>query len=354
MMFLEILNNFYKYKRKFLSFRNYGIKTNNAEIKLLFFGTDNFSLPTLKILHKNCNCRGHGDLGVVTSFKNPANCVREYAQQHNLLLYKWPVSPSDCMLYDIGIVVSFGHLIPTSVIQAFPLGMINVHASLLPRWRGAAPIIHAIMNGDTETGVSIMRIEPKRFDVGGVFAQCCVPIKPHVLMPELHTQLAEEGAKLLMKVIKTYPQSFEKVEVQNEDKVTYAPKITERLTEANWLTMSSLQLYNRYRALYGYKMLNTKFLGKNLNLIDVRLPSSNSTDVISNNFPDYEQPGSFVFSKELKCLLVLCAQRTHIEVHQLRLEGKKTMTAADFNNGFIKKLNGEKSTFTCNKSSVLI
>uniref|UniRef100_A0A1B0GGA4 methionyl-tRNA formyltransferase n=1 Tax=Glossina morsitans morsitans TaxID=37546 RepID=A0A1B0GGA4_GLOMM len=237
MMFLEILNNFYKYKRKFLSFRNYGIKTNNAEIKLLFFGTDNFSLPTLKILHKNCNCRGHGDLGVVTSFKNPANCVREYAQQHNLLLYKWPVSPSDCMLYDIGIVVSFGHLIPTSVIQAFPLGMINVHASLLPRWRGAAPIIHAIMNGDTETGVSIMRIEPKRFDVGGVFAQCCVPIKPHVLMPELHTQLAEEGAKLLMKVIKTYPQSFEKVEVQNEDKVTYGNS-------------------KNYRATYGSKLVN--------------------------------------------------------------------------------------------------
>uniref|UniRef100_A0A1A9WRP6 methionyl-tRNA formyltransferase n=1 Tax=Glossina brevipalpis TaxID=37001 RepID=A0A1A9WRP6_9MUSC len=219
MMFLGILNNFYKYKRKLLNFRNYGIKTNNSELKLLFFGTDNFSLPTLKMLHRNC--RGNTNLGVVTSFKMPANCVRVYAQQNNLSLYKWPILPNDCHFYDIGVVVSFGYLIPISIIEAFRLGMINVHASLLPKLRGAAPIIHAIMNGDIETGVSIMRIEPKRFDVGGIFAQQSVPIKPNMLMPELHKQLAEEGAKLLVKVIKNYPDSFEKVVSQNEDKATY-------------------------------------------------------------------------------------------------------------------------------------
>jgi len=107
-------------------------------------------------------------LGVVTSFKSPANCVRSYAEKEKLPLQKWPIEPSECSKYDLGVVVSFGHLIPASIINGFPNGMINVHASLLPKWRGAAPIIYAIMKGDARTGVSIMKIEPHRFDIGAV------------------------------------------------------------------------------------------------------------------------------------------------------------------------------------------
>jgi len=107
-------------------------------------------------------------LGVVTSFKSPANCVRTYAEKEKLPLQKWPIDPSVCPQFDLGVVVSFGHLIPASIINGFPYGMINVHASLLPKWRGAAPIIYAIMKGDASTGVSIMKIEPHRFDIGDV------------------------------------------------------------------------------------------------------------------------------------------------------------------------------------------
>ncbi|XP_037943609.1 methionyl-tRNA formyltransferase, mitochondrial-like [Teleopsis dalmanni] len=158
-------------------------------LNVLFFGTDNFSLPSLKILHKNSSTDIINQLGTVTSFKNPANCVRLFASQQNIALHRWPVEAELCHNYDLGVVVSFGHLIPQKLIESFPLGMINVHASLLPRWRGAAPIIYAIMNGDQKTGVSIMKIEPKHFDIGDILAQREINIRPNVYMSELYVEL---------------------------------------------------------------------------------------------------------------------------------------------------------------------
>lgn len=162
----RLLHHYLKYRRKVVphilqSEKRYN--GTNPSPKVLFFGTDNFSLPSLQKLHEN-----NVDIGVVTSFKSPANCVRSYAESQKLCLHRWPITAEHCAPYELGVVVSFGHLIPLHIINAFPSGMINVHASLLPRWRGAAPIIYAIMKGDKKTGVSIMKIEPHRFDIGAV------------------------------------------------------------------------------------------------------------------------------------------------------------------------------------------
>lgn len=99
--------------------------------------------------------------------------------------------------------------------------MLNVHASLLPRWRGAAPIIYAIMNGDGKTGVSIMRIKPKHFDIGEILAQKEVVIEKDMLMPELHTKLSICGGELLLKCVREIPDCFKKAVPQNNDEVTY-------------------------------------------------------------------------------------------------------------------------------------
>lgn len=99
--------------------------------------------------------------------------------------------------------------------------MLNVHASLLPRWRGAAPIVYAIMNGDEKTGVSIMRIKPKHFDIGEILAQKEVQIGRDMLMPELHKKLAICGGQLLLKCIREIPECFDKAVQQNNDYVTY-------------------------------------------------------------------------------------------------------------------------------------
>lgn len=99
--------------------------------------------------------------------------------------------------------------------------MINVHGSLLPRWRGASPIIYSILNEDSVTGVSIMRICPNKFDVGEVLAQKSVEIPKDVLMPQLHKKLSDEGATLLLECIENAPTSLQNGIKQDETNVTY-------------------------------------------------------------------------------------------------------------------------------------
>lgn len=100
-------------------------------------------------------------LEVVTIQNKQKNIVERYAMENGITTNPWPIT-YNITNYHIGIVVSFGHLIPEDIIKSFPLGIINVHASLLPKWRGAAPITYSIMNGETYTGVTIMKIAPKK------------------------------------------------------------------------------------------------------------------------------------------------------------------------------------------------
>ncbi|KAH8332346.1 hypothetical protein KR074_001454 [Drosophila pseudoananassae] len=323
----SLVNYFYKYKRKVYQNVYTITKRNNATCsppKILFFGTDNFSLPSLQALHRNC---GDG-LGVVTSFKSPANCVRSYAEQQKIPLQRWPINSSQCAGFDLGVVVSFGHLIPANIIGAFPSGMINVHASLLPRWRGAAPIIYAIMNGDASTGVSIMKIEPHRFDIGDILAQREVSIKPDVFMPELHTSLALLGADLLVDTVNNLTERLKNATPQDNATASHAPKITAEIAEVIWSKRTALQIYARHRALFGYKNLTTIFLEKQVQLLDIRLPDK--------SLP-LQKPGNFSFHRKRKSLLIGCAEESQIEVLQLRIEGRKPMSAQDFNNGFLKQ-----------------
>ncbi|KAH8272637.1 hypothetical protein KR044_002499, partial [Drosophila immigrans] len=293
--------------------------------KVLFFGTDNFSLPSLKQLHQN-----NVNIGVVTSFKSPANCVRKYCEKENLPLYRWPITPQLCASHGLGVVVSFGHLIPLQIINAFPSGILNVHASLLPRWRGAAPIIHAIMRGDTKTGVSIMTIEPHRFDVGDILAQRELQIGSDILMPELHTALSHLGAELLLDTIHNVGERMAKAMPQDETLATYAPKITASITEIIWPQQNAIELYTRYRALYGFKYLTTSFLDKEVQFLEVRRPQPQLDLALL--------PPSYVaFHRGRKSLIIGCAHGTTLEVTQIRVGGKKPMTAHDFNNGFLKQ-----------------
>lgn len=99
--------------------------------------------------------------------------------------------------------------------------MINVHASLLPRWRGASPIIYAILNEDATTGVSIMKIQPHKFDIGEILAQKEIEIPTNVLMPDLHTILAQEGGELLVNCIKNAPESLQNGKQQGNENISY-------------------------------------------------------------------------------------------------------------------------------------
>ncbi|KAF5286329.1 hypothetical protein FQA39_LY04227 [Lamprigera yunnana] len=190
--------------------------------RVMFYGTDDFSLACLNALcMKYKNKRLISNLEVVTLKRTKFNSVHKYALKENLVLHNWPINPLDCNRFHIGVVVSFGHLIPEDVIKNFSLGMINVHASLLPRWRGAAPAIYALANDDEETGISVMKIKPNKYDIGEIISQTRVKILPQIKLPQLLDTLAELGANELIKVLEDLPFYLKQAKPQPQEGVTY-------------------------------------------------------------------------------------------------------------------------------------
>lgn len=219
--------------------------------------------------------------------------------------------------------------------------MINVHASLLPRWRGAAPIIYAMKEGDKKTGVSIMRILPNHFDIGEILAQTEVLIPPRILMPELHTKLADEGAKLLLKCVQDIPSYLKNARPQSDVGVTYAPKVVADLTRIDWTIMSAKSIFNLYRGLYSYKYVTCSFSGHLVKLINVDYDDEGT---IAAAAKDCDSPGYFHFSKSEKCLIVNCTTG-FIKIHSIQVEGKRIMTSLEFLNGFVKKKSKDQHYF---------
>uniref|UniRef100_A0A8C4LI85 Methionyl-tRNA formyltransferase, mitochondrial n=1 Tax=Equus asinus asinus TaxID=83772 RepID=A0A8C4LI85_EQUAS len=169
--------------------------------RVLFFGTDQFAREALRALHA-ARYRGREEelidkLEVVTvPSPSPRGLpVKQYAVQSQLPVYEWPDVGSG--EYDVGVVASFGRLLSEALILKFPYGILNVHPSCLPRWRGPAPIIHTVLHGDTVTGVTIMQIRPKRFDVGPILKQETVPVPPKSTAKELEAVLSRLGANMV-------------------------------------------------------------------------------------------------------------------------------------------------------------
>ncbi|KAJ9579551.1 hypothetical protein L9F63_004810, partial [Diploptera punctata] len=306
--------------------------------RVLFFGTDNFSLPSLKMLYREVKIgRLIKRLGVVTSLKSTKNPVRDFADLHELSMFDWPlyIFSGD---FDIGFVASFGHLIPERIIGSFPLGMLNVHASLLPRWRGAAPIIYAILNGDTETGVTIMQVEPHKFDIGNIVAQESCPINLTDTGPELKAHLAEIGANLLFKTLEKLPSCVLDSVPQPASGITYAPRVKPSLAHVDWENMSSIQVFNLYRALVGLYPLSTTWHGMHIKLLEpVLLDKTLDISERTSNSWLLSSPGCVELDRSGRILRVLCADNKWIGFQVVRIQGRKPMSAQDFHNGFISK-----------------
>ncbi|XP_063121592.1 methionyl-tRNA formyltransferase, mitochondrial isoform X2 [Rattus norvegicus] len=168
--------------------------------RVLFFGTDHFAREALRALHAardNKEEKLIEKLEVVTvpSISPKGLPVKQYAIQSQLPVYEWPDMGSG--EYDVGVVASFGRLLSEALILKFPYGILNVHPSCLPRWRGPAPIIHTVLHGDTVTGVTIMQVRPKRFDVGPILKQETVAVPPKSTSKELEAVLSKLGANML-------------------------------------------------------------------------------------------------------------------------------------------------------------
>ncbi|XP_032720597.1 methionyl-tRNA formyltransferase, mitochondrial isoform X1 [Lontra canadensis] len=302
--------------------------------RVLFFGTDQFAREALRALHaarENKEEELIEKLEVVTvpSPSPKGLLVKQYAVQSQLPVYEWPDVGSG--EYDVGVVASFGRLLSEALILKFPYGILNVHPSCLPRWRGPAPIIHTVLHGDTVTGVTIMQIKPKRFDVGPILKQETVPVPPKSTAKELEAVLSRLGANMLISVLKNLPESLSNGRQQPTEGVTYAPKISAGTRCIKWEEQTSEQIFRLYRAIGTIIPLQTLWMDNTVKLLDlVEVNSSVLTDPKLRGQP--VTPGSVVYHKQSQILLV-CCKDGWIGVRSVML--KKTLTATDFYNGYL-------------------
>ncbi|XP_076221688.1 methionyl-tRNA formyltransferase, mitochondrial isoform X2 [Nomia melanderi] len=254
-----------------------------------------------------------------------------YAKEKGIVINNWPLD-IDLSNFHIGIVVSFGYLIPSNVIKSFPLGMINVHGSLLPKWRGAAPITYTLMNGDRQTGVTIMNIKPKKFDIGEIVLQKEINISEHETLPELYIKLSKLGADLLAKVIDDLPHILKSVKPQNEANATYAPKITSKIASVKWDEMSATNVYNLHRALLGLYPLSTRLIDTPVKLHDIKIAEKSIAVKLKE-----EKPGVAMYDNVNNTLVIKCKGDDCISVKNIAVKGKSRISAQSFNNGYIKE-----------------
>jgi methionyl-tRNA formyltransferase len=214
-------------------------------MRIVFFGTPEFAVASLRALLRD----RFPVVGVVTQPDKPQGRsrsalvpppVKVVAQSARLPVLQ-PVRPvGDLFLAslrrleaDLGVVVAYGHVLKREVLQHPSRGMMNVHASLLPRFRGAAPIQHAILDGESETGVSIMQME-EGLDSGPVLHRVATPIAPDETAGALAARLAELGAAALVETLSLFAAGLARPQPQDHDAATYAPKIDREMARLDW------------------------------------------------------------------------------------------------------------------------
>jgi len=314
----------------------------HKELKIMFFGTDEFALQSLSSLHSEYLSGGCVQELEVTclAMKTLVPATAKYANENNIKLHKWP--PDINLIaeekFDLGVVASFGQLIPAKVISSFPLGMINVHGSLLPRWRGAAPVIHALANGDSTTGITIMRVRPKKFDIGEVFATRELEIDDYVRRPELTAQLAKVGADLLLDVLRDFELSNKKSKLQGCEGVSQAPLLRKNVAVIDLEKMTNIQVYNLWRAVGDLVKLRLKY---SENGLPVRFATVLHPTVLEGSMLDEtsDPPGMVRYirrGKKAKFVCVKC-RVGWVAISDIFYHNKKVMSPTDFYNGLLSK-----------------
>jgi methionyl-tRNA formyltransferase len=213
-------------------------------LRLIFMGTPEFAVPTLVEIVG----RGHEVVAVYTAAPKPAGrgmARAPSAVEREAWRFGLPVltpgtlrTPEAAEVFrahgaDAAVVVAYGLILPKSILEAVPLGCFNLHASLLPRWRGAAPINRAIMAGDLETGVTVMKMD-EGLDTGPIAMAERVPIASDMTAGELHDVLARLGADLMVRALGGLERGTLQVKPQPATGVTVAPKIENRETRIDW------------------------------------------------------------------------------------------------------------------------
>lgn len=300
-------------------------------MRVVFIGTPEFSVPSLKKLHD----AGYQIVGVLTApdrksgrgMKLQQSAVKKYAVANNIpvlqptnLKNEQFQSDLKALEADIQVVIAF-RMLPQAVWDMPKLGTINLHASLLPNYRGAAPINWAIINGETKTGLTTFRLQHE-IDTGNVLHQCDIDIEKNETAGSLHDRMMLLGADLVLQTIDDI--RLGKVVEQPQHHLTShkpAPKIYKQTCEIDW-SQSGIDIYNLVRGLSPYPTARTKFDDKILKVYECSFIPENHEQI----------PGSFVTDKSTY-IGFYCADGV-IQLNDVQLEGKKRMDVESFLRGY--------------------
>jgi methionyl-tRNA formyltransferase len=291
----------------------------NTSRTIIFFGTDEFSLTTLHDLID----AGYTIGAVVTKpdtrsgrgQKLSTPIVKKLALEHNISVWQ-PTKVSEInedlkMMKDpVGVLVSYGKIIPQSTLDLFEPGIINVHPSLLPKYRGPSPIEEAIKNGDLESGVSIMRLTAD-MDAGAVYKQVLYPLYLSETGPELYNTLSALGASILIETLPSILDGTLEAVEQDEMKATYTHLLTKDQAWLKTSDMSANEAERTIRAYLGYPRTKMSVLGK-----DIIVTSAHVSE-------EAKTPLDF-----------LCRDGAYLSVDELIAPSGKYMTAQSFLNGY--------------------
>ena len=302
-------------------------------MRIVFMGTPDFAVPSLEALI----AAGHEVCGVFSQPDKPVGRhqnklkptpVKECALAHDIPVFQ-PASLRDgealAQLKELApeliVVAAYGRLLPDEILALPPKGCINVHSSLLPKYRGSAPIHWAVVNGDKETGVTIMDVVAE-LDGGDILAQVSTPIDPDETVETVHDRLAALGGELLVKAVAQIGDGTVKRVPQDPAKVTYAPMLSRALSPIDW-TMKARAIHNKIRGLNPWPATSTDVISGDT----VKIYRSAVLDKTVS-----AQPGTIVAAGK-EGIDIACGDGQVLRVLELQAPGSRRMAAADYLRG---------------------
>ncbi len=305
-------------------------------MKLIFMGTPEFAVASLAKLIE----AGHKITAVFTQPDRPIGRkqiitpppVKLFAEKHGLKVFQ-PLKIKTVEAreelepvfrnVDAGIVTAYGRILPGWILSAPRLGCINVHSSLLPKYRGAAPINWAIAKGETDTGVTIMQMDAG-LDTGAILSQCSTPIGDEETAAGLTPRLARIGAELLIETLSKLEHGEITPTLQNDAEASLAPILKREDGQVIW-GMTAREIFNRLRGFTPFPGCYTLIGGERLEIVKAKAEDANTE-------PAQSAPGT-VCEVGKESFVVACGGSSGLRITEVQPAGKRAMSARDFLNG---------------------
>lgn len=297
-------------------------------MRIVFMGTPDFAVPSLKALiasgHEVCGVFTQPDKPKSRGMKLQPSLVKEYSLSIGLPVFQ-PAKMRDGEALgilrelepELIVVAAYGKILPPEILELPRLGCVNVHSSLLPKYRGAAPINWAILNGEDETGVTIMYMA-EGLDTGDILAQRPTPIDINENAAELFSRLADLGAELLIEVLEQLDQGTAAAVPQDDNLSCYAPMLSKELSPMDW-AKTARQLHDQVRGLYPWPAATAILDTVRCKIVRTGLPGEHSG----------QAPGT-VLQADKRGLRINCGDGEVLEILELQPDGKKVMAASAF------------------------